>query len=236
MQVEHYEKSGIKEVLYEDNRQPGANKQSGGLAVVNLTAQGTWVPEFISDGFASLCGMTPEEMRELYKHDAMAGVHPEDRLRLAKELQEYAQTQNECGEFIYRLLRADGSYFWVRNYISSVKRDDGLYSNFCSVRDITAEVQEKLALRQQFHRMFNSYYNCVGKNELLLAAAMLQRICFWMRTMTVIVTLKPSWAMSMMILLISSASLLLMRASARSLCKLPRLRPCSRPLSVAKES
>ena len=169
VQVEHHEKSGIKEVLYEDNRQPGANKQSGGLAVVNFTAQGNWIPEFISDGFASLCGMTPEEMRELYKHDAMAGVHPEDRLRLAKELQEYIQAQNECGEFIYRLVRADGSYFWVRNYISSVKRDDGLYSNFCSIRDITAEVQEKRALRQQFRRMFNSYYSCVGKNELLVA-------------------------------------------------------------------
>ncbi len=169
VQVEHYEKSGIKEVLCEDNRQQGANSQSGGLAVVNYTAQGVWIPEFISEGFAALCGMTPEEMRELYKHDAMTGVHPEDRLRLAKELQEYAQTQNECGEFIYRLVRADGSYFWVRNYISSVKRDDGLYSNFCSVRDITAEVQEKRALRQQFHRMFNSYYNCVGKDELLVA-------------------------------------------------------------------
>jgi len=168
VQVEHYEKSGIKEVLYEDNRHSGANRQSGGLAVVKLTAQGSWVPEFISDGFASLCGMTPEEMRELYKHDAMAGVHPEDRLRLAKELQEYIQAQNECGEFIYRLVRADGSYFWVRNYISSVKRDDGLYSNFCSIRDITAEVQEKRALRQQFRRMFNSYYSCVGKNELLV--------------------------------------------------------------------
>lgn len=169
VQVERYEKSGIKEVLYEDNRQPGANRQSGGLAVVNFTAQGSWVPEFISDGFASLCGMTPEKMRELYKHDAMAGVHPEDRLRLAKELQEYIQAQNECGEFIYRLVRADGSYFWVRNYVSSVKRDDGLYSNFCSIRDITAEVQEKRALRQQFRRMFNSYYSCVGKNELLVA-------------------------------------------------------------------
>ena len=67
VQVEQYEKSGIKEVLYEDNRQPGANRQSGGLAVVNFTAQGSWVPEFISDGFASLCGMTPEKMRELYK-------------------------------------------------------------------------------------------------------------------------------------------------------------------------
>lgn len=169
VQVEHYEKSGIKEVLYEDNRQQGANSQSGGLAVLNYTAEGAWIPEFISDGFASLCGMEPAQMRELYEHDAMAGVHPEDRLRLSKELQEYVQTHNECGEFIYRLVRSDGSYFWVRNYSSSVKRDDGLYSNFCSVRDITAEVQEKRALREQFHRMFNSYYNCVGKDELLVA-------------------------------------------------------------------
>lgn len=168
VQVEHYEKSGIKEVLYEDNRQQGANSQSGGLAVLNYTAQGEWIPEFISEGFASLCGMEPAQMRKLYEHDALAGVHPEDRLRLAKELQEYAQTQNECGEFIYRLVRADGSYFWVRNYFSSVKRDDGLYSNYCSVRDITAEVQEKRALRQQFRRMFNSFYNVLGKDELLI--------------------------------------------------------------------
>lgn len=169
VQVEHYEKSGIKEVLYEDNRQQGANSQSGGLAVLNYTAQGEWIPEFISEGFASLCGMEPAQMRKLYEHDALAGVHPEDRLRLAKELQEYAQTQNECGEFIYRLVRADGSYFWVRNYFSSVKRDDGLYSNYCSVRDITAEMQEKRALRQQFRRMFNSFYNVLGKDELLVA-------------------------------------------------------------------
>lgn len=168
VQVEHYEKSGIKEVLYEDNRQQGANSQSGGLAVLNYTAEGVWIPEFISDGFASLCGMTPAKMRELYEHDAMAGVHPEDRLRLVKEMQEYAQTHNECGEFIYRLVRADGSYFWVRNYISSVKRDDGHYSNFCSVRDITAEVQEKRALRQQFRRMFNSFDSCLGKDDLLV--------------------------------------------------------------------
>lgn len=168
VQVEHYEKSGIKAVLYEDNRQQGANSQSGGLAVLNYTAEGAWIPEFISDGFASLCGMTPAKMRELYEHDAMAGVHPEDRLRLVKEMQEYAQTHNECGEFIYRLVRADGSYFWVRNYISSVKRDDGHYSNFCSVRDITAEVQEKRALRQQFRRMFNSVDSCLGKDDLLV--------------------------------------------------------------------
>lgn len=168
VQVEHYEKSGIKAVLYEDNRQQGANSQSGGLAVLNYTAEGAWIPEFISDGFASLCGMEPAQMRELYEHDAMAGVHPEDRLRLVKELQEYVQTHNECGEFIYRLVRADGSYFWVRNYISSVKRDDGHYSNFCSVRDITAEVQEKRALRQQFRRMFNSFDSCLGKDELLV--------------------------------------------------------------------
>lgn len=168
VQVEHYEKSGIKAVLYEDNRQQGANSQSGGLAVLNYTAEGVWIPEFISDGFASLCGMEPTQMRELYEHDAMTGVHPEDRLRLVKEMQEYAQTHNECGEFIYRLVRADGSYFWVRNYISSVKRDDGHYSNFCSVRDITAEVQEKRALRQQFRRMFNSFDSCLGKDELLV--------------------------------------------------------------------
>ena len=48
----------------------------GGITVLRCAADGTIVPEFISDGFAAMTGMTLEQAYALYGSDAGAGVHP----------------------------------------------------------------------------------------------------------------------------------------------------------------
>ena len=163
-------KQNLDEQLYADkhseNMQTG---HGGGLAVVQYNEKGVWKPKYISEGFAKLCGMTPTQMRQLYEHDAMAGVHPEDKARFGVELKQYLEHREEDGEFIYRLVRADGSYFWVRNVMNTVRREDGCYYTYCSVRDITKERDEQEELRHQFRRLLNSYYHGLEENDLLAA-------------------------------------------------------------------
>ena len=168
-------KQNIDEQLYCHQQQADAHKRSeaannGGLAIVHYDKQsGVWRPKYISDGFAAMCGMTTAQMRELYANDAMAGVHPEDRVTLGAELREYLAQQKEDGEFIYRLIRADGSYLWVRNLMNTVVREDGTSYTYCSVRDITDELTRREELRQQFRHLLSSYYHGLDANDLLAA-------------------------------------------------------------------
>jgi hypothetical protein len=46
----------------------------GGVAVVSFRKGGRMTPEFLSDGFAAMTGMTLEDAWRMYRHDAMAGV------------------------------------------------------------------------------------------------------------------------------------------------------------------
>ena len=55
------------------------NAIPGGVAVMRCTAEGMWVPEFLSEGFAAMCSMPMEKAWELYRKDAMTGVHPDDK-------------------------------------------------------------------------------------------------------------------------------------------------------------
>ena len=168
-------KQDIDEQLYCHHQHEWKHGQAesasnGGLAIVHYDKQsGVWLPKYISDGFAEMCGMTSQQLYQLYAHDAMAGVHPEDRVRLGAELREYLAQEKEDGEFIYRLVMADGSYLWVRNLMNTVVREDGKSYTYCSVRDITEELAKREQLRQQFRHLLSSYYHGLDANDLLAA-------------------------------------------------------------------
>lgn len=168
-------KQDIDEQLYCHHQHEWEHRQlapapSGGLVIVHYDKQsGVWLPKYISAGFAKMCGMTPTQVYQLYAHDAMAGVHPEDRIRLGAEMREYLAQQKESGEFIYRLIRVDGSYLWVRNLMNTVVREDGTSYTYCSLRDITEELSKREQLRQQFRHLLSSYYHGLDVNDLLAA-------------------------------------------------------------------
>ena len=152
-----------------EQKQGAAAEITGGLAIVRYEKNGVWIPEYISAGFATMCGMRLEEMYQLYQRDALTGVHPDDRLRLAQELEAYMQSDEDAGDFVYRLVRADGKYFWLRNCMSRIKGADGVSRVYCAVRDITKELEEKEELRRQFRKLLNSYYHVLDKDDLLVA-------------------------------------------------------------------
>ena len=57
--------------------------------MVRYKPDGSMIPEFLSDGFAAMTGMTQEAAWELYRRDAMAGVHPDDREAVAARMAEF---------------------------------------------------------------------------------------------------------------------------------------------------
>ena len=61
----------------------------GGVAVVRYEPDGRMIPEFLSEGFAEMTKMTKEEAWAIYKKDAMAGVHPDDRAFVNRRMEEY---------------------------------------------------------------------------------------------------------------------------------------------------
>lgn len=144
------------------------NTIPGGVAVIKRDEHGVWAPEFMSQSFADMFGMSLEQLWDLYKQDAMAGVHPDDRSRLSQDLGEYLQGGKESAEFVYRLVRGDGSYVWVRNTLNSMPSEDGLRRNYCVYRDITRELEEKEQLRAKYRELLASHYYGLGHDMLLV--------------------------------------------------------------------
>lgn len=75
----------------------------GGIAVVHYEPDGSMIPEFLSDGFAALTDMPLDKAWELYKEDAMVGVHPEDRDYVNKRMNDYIKSGDSHCEIVYRL-------------------------------------------------------------------------------------------------------------------------------------
>ena len=144
------------------------NTIPGGVAVIKCDEHGLWTPEFMSQGFADMFVSTFEQLWALYKEDAMAGVHPDDRVQLARDLGIYLSGNRESSEFVYRLIRNDGSYIWVRNTLNSMPAEDGLRRNYCVYRDITKELEEKEELRNKYRELLASQYHGLGHDMLMV--------------------------------------------------------------------
>ena len=177
VQVQHTIEGKLKETqqsyarLNRDNqsKQTILNAIPGGVAVIKRDERGVWQPEFMSQGFANMFGMSLAQLWELYAKDAMAGVHPDDRAQLAHDWSIYLSGEEESAEFVYRLIRADGSYIWVRNTLNGMPSEDGLRRNYCVYRDVSKELEEKEQLRSKYRELLASHYHGLGHDMLLVA-------------------------------------------------------------------
>ena len=142
------------------------NALPGGVAVICHDPNGTTTPEFISEGFAAMTGMTTEEAWRLYRQDAMNGVHPDDREPLSRQLESYFAGNQENTELVYRLLRADGGYFWVRNNLTMMPDASGCRHVYCVYRDITRELEEREKLRGEYEDRLAQHYRTAGPDIL----------------------------------------------------------------------
>lgn len=140
----------------------------GGVAVVRYEKDGSMQPEFLSDGFAAMTGMTMEEAWELYSGDAMAGVHPSDMQHVKEEMDRFvASGENQC-EIIYRLKKGDGSYLWVKNTLTVIQSEGGENKVYAGYHDMTREMEERELLRRQYNDLIIQHYRTPGPNALIV--------------------------------------------------------------------
>ena len=143
-------------------------KLPGGVVVVRVEKDGRKVPEYFSDGYAAMSGMTMEELWENYGEDGMSGVHPDDVEQLNRDVEAFIASGEEQGEFIFRMKRGDNSYLWIKNTASIIQREDGEYVLYTSYNDITKEREEQELIRQQYKDLILQHYRMPGPNALIV--------------------------------------------------------------------
>lgn len=142
------------------------NHLPGGLVVIRMEKDGQMIPEFISEGFAAMTGMSREEAWRIYKQDALGGGHPNDVAGIASGLTEYFASGESQWELTYRLLTGNGDYIWVKNALTSVVNERGERRIYANYHDITKERQEQDRLRQQYNELILKHSLTPGAGEL----------------------------------------------------------------------
>ena len=140
----------------------------GGVVVFHYEKDGSMKPEFMSDGFAAMTGMTPEETWELYRDDAMAGVHPLDREYVADQMEKYTSSDEPRWEMVYRLKKGDGDYLWVKNTLSLIENEGGEGRIYAVYQDMTKTRKEQEELRRKYQDMILQHYHTYGADTLAL--------------------------------------------------------------------
>lgn len=140
----------------------------GGVAVVRYNKDGSMIPEFLSDGFSVMTGMTLEAAWNLYKEDAMMGVHPDDRGWVTQKMVDFVASGETRIDLVYRLLKGDGCYVWVKNTLSMIQSAGGEKCLYASYHDMTAEREEQEKFRQQYNEIILQHYLMPGPNALIV--------------------------------------------------------------------
>lgn len=140
----------------------------GGIAVIRFDmAKKQMLPEYISEGFAAMTGMSTDEAYALYKNDATAGLHPDDLDYIIGRLNQHLKKHLDTCESIYRLRKKDGSYIWIKNNSSLILRPNEIPLIYAVYSDITKEIEAQNKLRQKYNDLLLRQQNYPLSNEIL---------------------------------------------------------------------
>ena len=140
----------------------------GGIAVIRFDmAKKQMLPEYISEGFAAMTGMSTDEAYALYKNDATAGVHPDDLDYIIGRLNQHLKKHLDTCESIYRLRKKDGSYIWIKNNSSLILSPNEIPLVYAVYSDITKEIEAQNKLRQKYNDLLLRQQNYPLSNEIL---------------------------------------------------------------------
>lgn len=140
----------------------------GGIAVIRFDmAKKQMLPEYISEGFAAMTGMSTVEAYALYKNDATAGVHPDDLDYIIGRLNQHLKKHLDTCESIYRLRKKDGSYIWIKNNSSLILSPNEIPLIYAVYSDITKEIEAQNKLRQKYNDLLLRQQNYPLSNEIL---------------------------------------------------------------------
>lgn len=118
------------------------NDTPGGFVRLRMLPGGNAVPEFISDGFCRIMGMTHDEAMELYTKDAYAGVHPDDVLELMRAAAQ-AMEEDDMFSARARFLHKERGYVQFQAFYRTMTEPDGTQFTNGYYVDMTAEVEQE---------------------------------------------------------------------------------------------
>lgn len=128
------------------------------IAVVRRDSMGRFIPEFLSDGFLEMTGMSEETMRKLRYRDTLDGVHPDERDYVKENLEQCLEEKKNSCELRYRVKKGESDYIWVSAKYS-LFRDEGKGEYiFINYYDITAEEEQQEQLRQKYRGQILQHY------------------------------------------------------------------------------
>lgn len=136
---------------------------NSGLMIIQKIDDKLLNPLFISDGLYTLLGMEPiREPLPIGTYDnSLTSVYPADKSIAISHLAQLNNNGDEA-ETMYRLLRADGSYIWVRAR-GRVVEENGTNLIYVSYNDATHEVEARDAEAFQ-HRVTQEAISQSGLN------------------------------------------------------------------------
>lgn len=141
---------------------------SGGISVCYYDEKDDRLkPEFLSEGFAAMFGMTLDEAWSLYRNDGGIGVHPDD-IKVIYDIfhTKLAEGKDTSFDMNYRLLKKDGDYLWIKNSMSITFTDK--IRCYMVYSDISNEVTESTNSRKIFEELI--YRNHQSRNPDLIMA------------------------------------------------------------------
>ena len=140
----------------------------GGIAVMRYDkGSGKLIPEFLSEGFVAMTGRSQSEMLQIYQKEVTGGIYPDDKAWVQDVIKKYIGTgQGDC-DFVYRMMRSDGTHFWVKNTLSVIHSEGGEKTIYAGYIDITKEQEEKEQLLSQYNEMLMQHYRESGPNMLV---------------------------------------------------------------------
>lgn len=140
----------------------------GGIVVVRREKSGKYIPEFFSDDFLEIVKMSKEEVWDICKEDIMAGVHPEDRSYVEKNLLFCIENNKSQYELQYRICTGDRKYIWINTMSSLICDENGIFRIYISCHDISMEKDKQERLFFQYKEQLYKQYIRYDKNILTL--------------------------------------------------------------------
>lgn len=140
----------------------------GGVAVVCCRKTGEMAPEFLSDGFAAMTGMAPEEAWALYRGDAGAGIHPDDAAMVKGRIRDYIAAGKGRCEMVYRLRHGADGYIWVKVNFSIIQDEGEECRVYAVYHDVTEERAQQERLRAQYKELLMQHYRSADPDALIV--------------------------------------------------------------------
>jgi diguanylate cyclase (GGDEF)-like protein/PAS domain S-box-containing protein len=117
--------------------------------------------KYISNGIERLTGYKPEEIYKT-RNFLLQLVHPDDEEKVAKQIQKLQDGSEASAE--YRLLKKDGAYVWVSDYLAPIKNEwgnvthyNGILINFDEKKINEKNLQSLNARIHQLNDMVNHH-------------------------------------------------------------------------------